>query len=1080
MCLRYFRFVILLLAFAPIFAAAINSGRYAVILLDEPVAEHFPSRRDAGTEAVRQYRQQIATAQAALKRELQTRNITVTGATQELLNAVYIQATPEQAGQVRSLTGVKDVVPLKRFRRQLNKAVGLTNIPAAWNSLGGVSNAGLGMKIAIIDTGIDQTHPGFQDASLTVPAGFPKCDADCAFTNNKVIAARSYVKQLAAGSQPNPAADSTPDDYSARDRVGHGTAVAMVAAGETNTGPSATITGVAPKAYLGNYKVFGSPGVIDFTTGDVIIAALEQALNDGMDVAVLSLGGPAFSGPLDKGVGCGGSNAQSPCDPEALAVENAVQSGLVVAVAGGNEGQDGTYHQPTANTIDSPGDAPDAIAAGASTNSHIFVSSLRLNASNAPTNLQQVEAEFGDGPLPSSPLTAPLRDVTQVGGDPLGCAAYQPTALQGTIALIERGTCTFLQKVNNAQNAGALGVVIYIADQSALFAPGGLTTTTIPAVIVGNADGLALKSFIDSNGEQPVTLDPTIAEFPLTTFNTVANFSSVGPATGTSAIKPDIAAVGTNMYMAAERYDPNGELYSSTGYTVANGTSFSTPMVGGAAALVKQKNPSLSPVQIKSVLVNSATQDVTVGSSPARVSFVGGGKLNGGGALISNVTVVPPTLSFGVLNNKTLPQSQGLQITNIGSNSVNLSLSVAPRDQDSNAHISLDKQSLSLSPGQSGTVNAMLSGTTPKPGSYEGQMTVQGASTAVQVSYLYLVGDGVPYDIIPLSAIGFDGTVNQDISDGIVSFKVIDQYGVPVANQPVQFAVKAGGGQILNADTKTDQYGIAAAEAIAGPNPGGQSYTGSAGSLQTEFDGTARLNPTIAAIVNSASFAGGQPVAPGSVVSIFGTGLSDTTDQATYFPLPLNIDLATVSFDVPSAGISLPGHLYYAAPGLINVQVPWELQGQTSVMVKVRVEDSIGPIFNLPLATYSPAVYKYNDSSGQGQAIATDLQGHLIGASNAAVRGQFIQIYATGLGPVTNQPASGNAAQAQPLSMTQSTPTVMIGGQMASSVQSALAPTYAGLYVINAVVPTNISTGSQMLTVSVGGQSSPAVNLNVQ
>ena len=161
----------------------------------------------------------------------------------------------------------------------LDRAAGLINAPAAWNALGGIPNAGLGMKIGIIDTGIDQNHPGFNDPSL--PAQPHICvSTDCAFTNNKVIVARSYVSILGAGTGPNPAADSRPDDFSPRDRVGHGTAVAMVAAGNTNTGPNGTITGIAPKAYLGNYKVYGTNGVNPGATDDVLIMAIEDAFND--------------------------------------------------------------------------------------------------------------------------------------------------------------------------------------------------------------------------------------------------------------------------------------------------------------------------------------------------------------------------------------------------------------------------------------------------------------------------------------------------------------------------------------------------------------------------------------------------------------------------------------------------------------------------------------------------------------------------------------------------------------------------------------------------------------------------------
>ena len=96
-------------------------------------------------------------------------------------------------------------------------------------------------------------------------------------------------------------------------------------------------------------------------------------------------------------------------------------------------------------------------------------------------------------------------------------------------------------------------------------------------------------------------------------------------------------------------------------------------------------------------------------------------------------------------------------------------------------------------------------------------------------------------------------------------------------------------------------------------------------------------------------------MAPGSYISLFGTGLSDFTDGAASLPLTLSIDSASVSFDVPSANLSLPGRLIYVSPGQINVQIPWELQGQTSAQIKVTIEDTQGPLYTLPLADFSPA-----------------------------------------------------------------------------------------------------------------------------
>ena len=134
------------------------------------------------------------------------------------------------------------------------------------------------------------------------------------------------------GDPKNPAADSIPDDYSPRDRVGHGTAVASAAAGNTNTG-SVTFSGMAPKAWIGNYKIWGSPSVNDSPPEDVWIAALNDAVTDGMDVINYSSGGLALTGPLDTGAACGIA-ANVPCDLSATAFENAAKTAVVV-VAGG-------------------------------------------------------------------------------------------------------------------------------------------------------------------------------------------------------------------------------------------------------------------------------------------------------------------------------------------------------------------------------------------------------------------------------------------------------------------------------------------------------------------------------------------------------------------------------------------------------------------------------------------------------------------------------------------------------------------------------------------------------------------------
>jgi minor extracellular serine protease Vpr len=304
----------------------------------------------------------------------------------------------------------------------------------------------------------------------------------------------------------------------------------------------------------------------------------------------------------------------------------------------------------------------------------------------------------------------------------------------------------------------------------------------------------------------------------------------------------------------------------------------------------------------------------------------------------------------------------------------------------------------------------------------------------------------------------------------------VDTYGVPVVGAPVVFSAR--GGAIESADSVTDRYGIATAVPVLGPQAGNVTFTATAGGLRTVYSGFARPEPTIAAggIVDAASFQPAKPVAPGSYVAIFGSGLSDFTDYAESATLPLAIDRAFVSFDVPSAGVSAPGHLTFVSPNQVNLQVPWELQGQTSAQVKVTIDYSNGNVVTLSLAEYAPAIFK----GAGGFAAALDQADAIVTSSNPARRGQVVQLFANGLGPVTNQPSSGDPAPSSPLAMTKTTPAVTIGGQSATVIFSGLAPGFAGLYQVNAVVPTTVNTGPQPVVLTIGGAASSPLSIPVQ
>ena len=985
-----------------------------------------------------------------------------------LLNAVFVEAEPEQVEDLKQLPGVKAVVRMRMRYPHLDRAAGLINAPAAWAALGGIPNAGLGIKIGIIDTGIDQNHPGFIDPAL--PAQPHVCSgSDCAFTNNKVIVARSYVSRLGAGTGANPAANSRPDDFSPRDRVGHGTAVAMVAGGNTNTGPNGTITGIAPKAYLGNYKVYGTNGINPGATDDVLIQALEDAVTDGMDVVNLSSGGPAFTGPLDTGTACG-NPAGVPCDLLAVAYDTAVRNGVVVVVSAGNEGDLG-QQTPTLATVSSPSTAPGVISVAASTNSHYFLNGIFVTGNQVPTPLASIAAEFGDGPLPDSPLTAPLVDTTAA-GNTQGCTAFAANSLQGRVAIIARGgsNCTFALKVQNAQAAGAVGVIFTLLNATdQIFIPGGLTGTSIPSVLIGQTDGQTLRSYVASNPNASVTLDFNYLVSREDTPDQIASFSSRGPAFNGGAVKPELTAVGTDVYMAGERIDPSGDLYSSNGYTAASGTSFSSPMTAGAAALVKQKHPGWTTAQIRSALINTTVANVlTDGSSKAAITAQGSGKLDVAAAVNAAVSLNPPTVFFGALSTANPPRAVSVQVTNNGTTPLTMTASAA-------APLIISGGALAIQPGQSANLSLSLPTALPPAGSYAGQVTFAGAPGVLHLPYTYIVGDGVPYNAVILTGDGGTGNVGDVIPDGALAFQITDQYGAPVANQAVRWTATRGGA-ISQPDLVTDAFGIAEAVATLGPTPGINLYTGQAGGLTVQFQDDARARPTLApsGVVNAASSQLGPGIVPGSYITLYGSNLSDATIVASGSTLPLALGDVSVSFDTPT--LSLPGRVYYVSAGQVNVQVPWELAGQTSVQIKVSIDQASGTVVTVPVASVSPAAFVY----GQNQAAALDENGLLVGTANPVRRGHIISFFANALGTVSNQPATGEPAPSTPLAQTTATPTVTVGGVLAAVQFSGLAPGFTGLYQVNVVVPANAPTGSDAVSLTLGGVTAPAFQIAVQ
>jgi uncharacterized protein (TIGR03437 family) len=358
-------------------------------------------------------------------------------------------------------------------------------------------------------------------------------------------------------------------------------------------------------------------------------------------------------------------------------------------------------------------------------------------------------------------------------------------------------------------------------------------------------------------------------------------------------------------------------------------------------------------------------------------------------------------------------------------------------------------------------------------------ITVAGGAVPLRIPYLYVSGGGSPFNMIPLRGFDFKGMANLGLP---LTFKLIDRYGVPVPNVPVTFRPVLGGGSIERANSETDAYGIAEARVILGPQLGEQEFVAQAGNLSLPFIGLARQLPAIESngVVNAASGQIGQGLAPGSYISIFGRGLSPALSSVKTPWLPYSLAGVSVSFDVPGR-FSLPGRLHFVSENQINVQIPWELQGQTSALMKVSIDDYSSALYTVPLNDYSPGLFEYPEaSSGRVLAAALDQNFAVVGTGNPARRGQAIQLYANGLGPVDQPQVSGEPASAQPLARTRVTPEVTIGGRPAEVIFSGLAPGFVGLYQVNAIVSGDAPSGVQPVVIRISGIASKAVNTVVE
>ena len=606
----------------------VDNSSVIVQLKGDPLSINSATKPAAGkkidfnSNTVRSYRAQLAAGRNEFRRWLRANapGAKITSEYDISVNAVAVQLNGATLQTIAAAPMVERVGYNALYHPNLSESYKIINASGAWTAGGGRATAGAGIKIGDIDTGIDETHPFFNPAGFSYPDGFPKCDAadstshtpdqDCEYVSPKVIVAKVFY---------NKANHQNLDAQAIQD---HGTHTAGIAAGIYDPSLNAVVNGVsiddmsgiAPGAWLGNYNVF--PGSVDNARSEDILNAVDAAIADGMDVLNLSLGGSYH-----------GNN-----DLLAIGLDNAVDAGLVVAVAAGNSG-------PGQGTVESPGRARKIITVGASTNKH-FVGQPFTYPASGGTTIGAAVGQFP--PLPAGSFG--LWFNTQLNA----CTSVDPGA-SGNVVVVNRGSCTFSTKVRNAIAAGAIGVVVInnVAGDPIAMGKDGGGGDDLPAVMISKNDGAALRTA----NPPDASASATFQEFVTTNQDILAGFSSQGPTAVDFAVKPDVTSVGVNVLSSITCVDkPAGCPGDGSGWAFFQGTSMSTPHIAGSAAVLLNLHSDWFPGQVKSALVNRADlviKDALTGTHDVGPTAQGGGRENLSVAADATTWMDPVSASFG-------------------------------------------------------------------------------------------------------------------------------------------------------------------------------------------------------------------------------------------------------------------------------------------------------------------------------------------------------------------------------------------------------------------------------------------------
>ncbi len=537
------------------------------------------------------------------------------GAVQRVMNAVMLTVDASRLSQVAAISGVTRINPVKDFELDTaSEVVPYVGSQAVQDS----GFKGQGVRVAVIDSGIDYIHANLGGSGSVdeYNANNPDIIEPGTFPTAKVIGGYDFV----GTNWPNTVETPDPDPLDKPTYQSHGTHVADIIAGVTGAG-------MAPEAKLYAVKVCSS--VASSCSGVALIQGMDFALdpngdgrvNDHVDIINMSLGSP-FGQPYE--------------DDLSYAVNQATGVGILTVASAGNSNEI-PYISGT------PGAAITALSTAAMEMPSAFLQIMQvLTPAAIAGNVGAVYQTW------SAPLTTVVEAPVVYGGslsNALGCSAFPAGSLAGKIALVDRGSCAISIKVSNMAAAGALiGVVGLVApgDPTSFSYGGG--DPTIPGYNISQADSSKIKAQLNAGVEVTAKFDPAVIS---SLVRTVAGYSSRGPATFDSYVKPEIAAPASSI---------SAESGTGTGETAFGGTSGAAPVVAGVAAQIKSQRPTLKAMELKALLVETAETDLfnkaqIFGGGAAPISRVGGGEVRANNAASSPVVVWTRTANNPVNGN---------------------------------------------------------------------------------------------------------------------------------------------------------------------------------------------------------------------------------------------------------------------------------------------------------------------------------------------------------------------------------------------------------------------------------------------